>query len=213
MRTVSTALAALLSIAAALHSAHAEAADDIAEEAIETYFDLELKGAAAVGGVGVGSAYIAGSLFANGSDLARGAAIPIVAVGALQVAVSSVILIRTRSQVAALKKQHREDPAGFATDELARMQGINFWFDVYKAVEIGLLGVGVAGIVAGALDDRDMLLGAGIGLSTQSVIMLAVDLIAEASADGYTEKLRALSYLPSLRPTPHGMFVSLDTTF
>lgn len=96
-------------------------------------------------------------------------------------------------------------PHGYRREELPRMQRVNAWFDVYMGIEIGLIGLGAASIVFGAVDDRDGFIGAGVGLASQASAMLTFDLVASDRARRYTERIEALTVRPVVGPTGLGV--------
>ncbi len=161
------------------------------------YFDGELDEAAAFLGVGVGTAFIAGSFIPRGY-FGVGLAAAVLPVSAVEVVAGLVLLGRTSSQVAELSSVLIRDPSRYRDEELARMQGVNFWFDVYMGIEIGLIAVGAASVVFGAVDDRSGFVGAGLGLAAQAGAMLTFDLVAAARADEYTARIEEFSM--SVRP-------------
>jgi len=71
------------------------------------------------------------------------------------------------------------------------MEKVRRSFALYKAVEIVLLVLGVAGYFL--LRDRQTLLAVSLGLMIQSALMLALDLVAEHRADAYMEHIRRLA--------------------
>jgi hypothetical protein len=160
---------------------------------LRNYFGGELDEAAWWLGVGAGAAYTGSSLAASGRDEGIGASIPLLAIGAIQLGAGIVLLARTDGQIRDLSALARKDLAAYRAEELPRMERVNFWFDVYQAVEISLMVVGFAGIVYGAVDHQDAVMGAGIGLATQATAMLSFDVIAAARADEYSDWIRALT--------------------
>ncbi|HZO16349.1 MAG TPA: hypothetical protein VFB62_23910 [Polyangiaceae bacterium] len=167
---------------------------------MERYFAGELDEAAVFTGLGGGAAFVGGSLIANGSDMALGASIPLLAVSAIQLGAGIVLLVRTGDQVRDLRAKARKNLAAYRAEELPRMARVNFWFDVYKGIEIGLALLGVAGMAYGQADDRPAVFGAGIGLTSQSLAMLSLDLVAEDRADRYTSWILRLTPPTSAAP-------------
>jgi hypothetical protein len=196
---------------AALLLTNAARADD--SEAMvahmQRYFRGELDEAAVFMGVGSGAAYVGGSLIAQGSDIAIGTAIPLLAVSAIQIGAGVVLLARTEGQMRDLAAKARRDLKAYRAEELPRMERVNFWFDVYKGIEISLALIGVAGMATGQALDEPAVFGAGIGLTSQSLVMLSLDLVAEDRADTYTSWILRLTpptrdALPGL--SLHGRF-------
>ena len=180
--------------------------------AMRTYFRGELQEAAAFLGVGIGTAFTAGSSIPRG-DFGVGLAAAMLPVSAIEIGAGLVLLIRTDGQLADLLALHAKSPARYRAEELPRMQRVNFWFDVYKGIEIGLIGLGDGSIVFGAVDDREGFIGTGVGLAAQAGAMLTFDLVAEDRADTYTERIDALTPAPVIRPVVGPTGVGLAGTF
>jgi hypothetical protein len=185
--------------------------DDAMRDAMRAYFRGELQEGAAFLGVGVGTAFIGSSLATRRDDFGIGAASAILPVSAIEIGAGLVLLFRTESQVADLLALHRGSPAQYRAEELPRMQRVNFWFDVYKGIEIGLIALGAGSVVFGAVDDREGFIGAGVGLAAQAGAMLTFDLVAEGRADRYTERIEALT--PTVRPVVTPASIGLAGSF
>lgn len=122
--------------------------------------------------------------------LFRGIALPVLVVGAIQVAVGWTIHARTDAQLEALAAQLAADPAAFKADELARMAKVQTGFAIYKSIEALFIvaGLGLA-LWRGA---RRFWRGVGLGMLLQGSLMLPADLIAEDRAAAYVGGLEAL---------------------
>lgn len=197
-------LAATLALAS---SSTAEAQPSPSTEAVHArtlaYFAAEKREGAAF--MAAGAAGGAASVFLlthRDSDVARGAAVPIIAVSAIQLLVGGGVYFRTDAQVAELEALLAEDPAAFRARELERMRAVDFWFGVYRWTEIALFAAGVGMVVAGAAADLPFLEGAGYGLGIESALMLGLDALAEARAERYIEALEGLHVgaAPALGP-------------
>jgi len=209
-------IATLLAVVAATRSANANDApvaspDPAMSAAMDRYFRGELREAASFLGVGIGTAFIGSALATRRDDFGIGAASAILPISAIQIGAGLVLLVRTEGQLADLQALHAKDPAAYRAQELPRMERVSFWFDVYKGIEIGFIGLGAASIVFGAVDDRPGFVGAGVGLASQASAMLTFDLIAEQRADDYTAKIEALTL--SVRPVVGPTGVGLVGTF
>jgi len=158
--------------------------------AIVTYFTAEKRESLLF--MAVGFVAIAASVFLwrTGSPW-RGMAWPLIAIALIQIVVGSTVYFRTDAQVLGLHTQLAADPEGYVKAELPRMEKVRRSFALYKAVEIVLLVLGVAGYFL--LRDRQTLLAVSLGLMIQSALMLALDLVAEHRADAYMEHIRRLA--------------------
>jgi len=172
--------------------------------AMRSYFAGELAEGAAFIGIGAGTAYVASSL-AGGGDFGIGLASAMLPVSAIQIGAGLVLWVRTEGQVASLLALHARDPAAYRKEELPRMERVNYLFDVYKVIEVGLITLGGASIAFGVADHREGFVGAGVGLATQGGAMLTFDLLAEDRAQVYTSRIRRLT--PSIEPvaSPKGL--------
>lgn len=158
---------------------------------LDAYFAAERAESLAFLGFGLAAVLVAGFLLWRVRDpLFRGMAIPLFAVGLIQIAVGATIVLRTDAQVASLKAQAEADPAAFRTQELARMSVVRRSFTLYKLVEVGfvVVGLGLALWRKGLRFWR----GFGLGMLVQGALMLPADLLAEARAADYVAWLTAL---------------------
>jgi len=161
------------------------------------YFDAERDEAMLFVAVGV-LAVVAAAWLWRGLPRWRGAALPLVAIALIQLVVGGTVWLRTDAQVAALAARYDSDRSGFQREEVARMAAVNRNFRVYKAIEIALLAVAVALVVAsrrraGISDDRrDFWRAFGAGLALQAALMLTLDLFAEARGGAYAARIESL---------------------
>jgi hypothetical protein len=203
-------VAAFLAVFTDARAALAQTVDErrLMSQQMHGYFDGELREAAVFAGLGAGSGYAGGVLLAHATDASRAAAVPVLAVGVIQLAAGLGLLIRTGAQVRDLDTQIAGQPAAFGSEELARMETVAFWFDVYRTVEATLL-VGGAGTAAlGAVLEEDLAIGAGLGLASQAAVMLVLDAFAEDRADRYIENIRRFNVGPTVSLAEDGRHVS-----
>ena len=123
----------------------------------------------------------------------KGAAIPLVCVGLLQLTVGYTVHARSDEQRINMVYALDMNPAKLVQEELPRMQLVNKKFIVYRWVEILLLLTGIVlAIVYQANDDRQFMRGIGIALAVQAALMLGADFFAERRAIAYTNQLAQL---------------------
>ena len=85
-----------------------------------------------------------------------------------------------------------QDPQAVRAAELSRIQGVNAFMRVVKAVELALIGVGLGLAISGDLVDTPVLTGVGLGLMGQATTMLTLDMFAAERALDYEAMLRRL---------------------
>ena len=128
----------------------------------------------------------------------RGAALPLAAIAAIQLVVGATVWQRTDAQVAALTARFAADRAAFKREEGARMLAVNRNFRIYKGIEVALIVVAVALLLASrrrgsAADGRRAFWRAfGAGLALQAGLMLTLDLFAEARGAAYAARIESL---------------------
>ena len=147
-------------------------------------------------GLGAASIGVGAYLLTRGEDWARGAAIPAIAVGALQGIGVGAYAFGIDSKVDQLDAQIAHDPAAYRTEEHARMDGVVRRFVIYRIVELVVLGAGAGLAVAGFVKPNDALKGAGITLAAQATILLTLDFFADARAHAYRDDIERFSPPP-----------------
>lgn len=177
-------LALIVALSLGQSPAHAEMKLDM-----KTYFEGESAEAWAFGGLGATSLASGAVLLSRGETAATGAAVPLFAVGLVQLALGIAQGIRTPPQILSLETQLSKNPKDYARAERSRMERVMSGFAVYKAIEVGLFfgGVGLAGV--GGVVRSDFALGAGFSLALESLAMLILDFFAEARGRAYETAL------------------------
>lgn len=118
--------------------------------------------------------------FRNNPSLFKGMAIPLIAVGLIQIVVGYTVYSRSDRQKADVAYQAGTDPAFIKAVEIPRMEKVMKNFSVYRYTEIGLTILGIALFVYFRNDPGKVLWkGLGITLALQAIIMLAADGVAE----------------------------------
>jgi hypothetical protein len=115
----------------------------------------------------------------------RAIAYPLVAIALIQLAVGGSVFARTDAQSAALVERRRLAPGLFRAEEGVRMARVMANFQVYKTIEIAILGAGVGLVIA--FRKRPALAAMGVGCLIQGGSMLVFDLFAEARGRTYVE--------------------------
>ena len=125
------------------------------------------------------------------SPLLKGVAIPLLLVGLIQTVVGYTVYSRSDAQRKDIVYKMDLNPEAIQHQELPRMEKVMRSFVIYRWVEIALL---IAGLVLIILyknnNTKAMLLGVGIGLAIQSVLMLGADYFAEKRGADYFKGLQ-----------------------
>jgi len=121
----------------------------------------------------------------------KGAAIPLLAIGLIQVVVGYTVYSRTDKQKADIAYNIGMDPVNYVKQtEQPRMKMVMKNFVIYRWVEIAFV---VAGLVLIFLfrsnPDKSFWYGFGIALAIQAIIMLGADYFAEKRGKVYTAEL------------------------
>ena len=172
----------------AQESVSANSQAELMRQNMRQYFAAEKNESLFFMGAGVLSLLGGGYLLTKDS-FSRGISYPVMAIGLIQLTVGSIVYFKTDSQLANLEEKTVSDPTYLRTVELPRMKTVNYWFDVYKIIEISLLAGGITTAIIGHQRENNTLKGVGTGLAAQSAIMLVLDFFAESRADKYTEQL------------------------
>jgi hypothetical protein len=162
---------------------------------MEDYLDAERSESRLFVGMGVLS--IGGgatALAASDRQFLRGASLPLIGVGLIQLVVGGSVWWRTEAQKAHLRSLILSDPARFISEESARMKVVNDNFVIYRWTEISLLGAGLATAGAGHALDKEFVTGLGVGLAFQSAVMLALDYFAERRGRQYADHVAGFRF-------------------
>jgi hypothetical protein len=117
----------------------------------------------------------------------RPAAWPLVLIGLIQISVGGSVGWRTTSQVQAITRSMAEDRPKAKAEEEFRMVVVMRNFQIYKAIEIAVLLLGISLLVFGRTEGARA---AGWGCVIQAALMLIADGFAEARGRAYLAFLR-----------------------
>ena len=124
----------------------------------------------------------------------KGAAIPLVAIGIIQIVVGYSVYTRTDKQKAEIAYNIGMEPVAFVKQkELPRMKTVMKNFVIYRWVEIAFIITGLVLIFLFRLNaDKTFWYGFGIALAIQAVIMLGADYFAEQRGKKYVNELEQI---------------------
>ncbi len=179
----------VVALAAVLATATAVAEPPPPFSAGRTYFAGEKASGGAWLSFGVAGLGLGGGILDLDDGRAKGAAIPLLTLGAAHAAFGITMLAVSDGRAEALDTAFAADPVRAVRDELERMQRVDRLFLTIEIVELICIVGGVAMAIAGGATDRPMLEGAGLGLSLEAAATLAIDLFAAARASRYLEAL------------------------
>ncbi len=157
---------------------------------MHTYVQGEGSAAIPFAGTGVVTLAAGGLLLADGKDLERGAAWPLLSVGAIETLAGVALAAREGAHTAALDKLLAENPQEFARSERHHLHLIRDRYQpILLSAEAVLAAGGGALAIGGAVKHQDTLEGVGLGLATQMVAMFLLDWAVLDRARPYAEGL------------------------
>ncbi len=124
----------------------------------------------------------------------KGAAIPLLAIGLIQMVVGYSVYSRTDKQKADIAYNIGMEPVNYVKQtELPRMKTVMKDFVIFRWIEIAFI---IAGLVLIFLfrsnPDKSFWYGFGVALAIQAVIMLGADYFAEKRGEVYTNELNKI---------------------
>jgi 4-amino-4-deoxy-L-arabinose transferase-like glycosyltransferase len=124
----------------------------------------------------------------------KGAAMPLLAIGLIQIVVGYSVYTRTDKQKAGIAYNIGIEPVSFVKQkELPRMKTVMKNFVIYRWVEIVFILTGLLLIfLFKSNPDKTFWYGFGVALAMQAVIMLGADYFAEQRGKIYNEELQKM---------------------
>jgi hypothetical protein len=130
-------------------------------------------------------------LFVMKTPLHKGMAIPLIAVGLIQVVVGYSVYARSDAQRKDIVYRMDMNPSSIASAEIPRMEKVMKNFVLYRWIEIVLIAAGVVLIVLYKSNvDKSFAMGIGITLAIQAMLMLGADYFAEQRGGKYLTGLK-----------------------
>jgi hypothetical protein len=155
---------------------------------IKTYFSAEKSESLLFIAMGiVAIAFSAFAIWKWNESFYKGIAIPLIAIGLIQIVVGGTVYFRTDKQVSDLEKLFQTNPSEFKNQEIPRMEIVMKNFNLYKKIEIAFILIGLLLIVFAPA--REFWLGIGVGMLLQGAVMLSLDIFAERRGITYIEKI------------------------
>jgi hypothetical protein len=181
-------------IAITTRTAHADPGSPAVGEAIHDYFDAEKRSGLLWGSVGILAIGTGSALLAQKTELTRGMAYPVIAVGATQTLYGGFLLVASPSRLEKLDDRlAHESSAAVRDDELARARRNNTSFLIVELIEAALIVSGTTLAIVSHQKGSDVWKGVGIGLAIQGAVMLGLDGLASSRSHAYESRLSGLS--------------------
>lgn len=154
--------------------------------ALHTYYEGEKAGSfqflvPGLASAGVGTAL----LVADTGEVAKGAAVPMLAFGALEVGAGLFLYLRTDALLARLDQQLTRDPRAFKTEENIHLRRVDDQFTGLLWLEIAIASMGVGMASVGAFAKTPTVQGVGIGLAIEASKLFILDSFADARSKPY----------------------------
>ncbi len=193
----------LLPTSASAQQVHVE--QDRMNRSMEDYFEGERAAGYVFFGQGLVSVGTSAFLFTRQNDMSRGAAYPVVVVGALEATVGLALMIRTSKQIAVRRRQIAAEPVKFRQDEQKRMNRVIGQFVFLEIVEVASVVTGIGLVTGGELNKKPFLTGIGAGLAVQGAALLGLDFLAERRGKRYLKSI--IDFQPMVARDGFGMAV------
>ncbi len=127
----------------------------------------------------------------------RGAAIPFLVVGLIQLVVGYTVYTRSDQQRIDNVYAFDMNPGKLKNEELPRMKAVGRSFIVYRWIEIVLVLAGITLIFYFSGEkEKSFWLGFGFALAVQAALMLSADYFAQKRGKVYTEQLENYTQKP-----------------
>lgn len=158
---------------------------------IEKYFVAEKQESLLFLCIGIAAIILAAVFFfALKSSFYKGAALPLLLIGIIQLVVGYTVYARSDSDRTRNVYAYDMNPGELKAKELPRMQAVNKNFVTYRYAEIVLMLTGLALVfIFKTNTEKSFWAGLGLTLAIQSLLMLGADFFAEKRAHVYTNSL------------------------
>ena len=123
----------------------------------------------------------------------KGMAVPLLAVGLIQLIVGTTIYLRSPEDKYRVTQMLINKRSKIKTEEIPRMEKVMQNFTVYKWIEIVLILASIILLIIFYSSPQTYWKGLALGLLIQAIIMLSLDVLAENRGQVYIEQLQKIS--------------------
>ena len=160
-------------------------------EFIKTYFNAEKSESLIFMAIGIVTiSFSVYTLIRWSEPFHKGIALPLVAIGLIQIVVGGSVYFRTDHQVRELESLYQREVQAYQSKEIPRMENVMKNFSAYKKVEIAFVVVGLVLLIF--CSSKEFWLGLGVGMLLQGSLMLTADIFAERRGVVYIDQVRNL---------------------
>ena len=159
---------------------------------IEKYFIAEKKESLLFVILGIAAIAVAlVGLFYWKTQFWKGASIPLILIAVIQIIVGYTVYARSDKQRTDMVYAFDMDPSRLQNEEMPRMEEVNKNFVTYRWIEIILFVAGIAlAVVYKANADKQLIVGIGVALAIEAVLLFGADFIAAKRAGNYSSGLK-----------------------
>jgi predicted membrane channel-forming protein YqfA (hemolysin III family) len=123
----------------------------------------------------------------------KGMAVPLLAVGLIQLIVGTTIYLRSPEDKYRVTQMLINERSKIKTEEIPRMEKVMQNFTVYKWIEIVLILASIILLIIFYSSPQTYWKGLALGLLIQAIMMLSLDVLAENRGQVYIEQLQKIS--------------------
>lgn len=121
----------------------------------------------------------------------KGASIPLILIAVIQIIVGYTVYARSDRQRNDIVSNFETDAVKLQNEEVPRMEEVNKNFITYRWIEIILFAAGIAlALVYSAHPDKELIVGIGVALAIEAVLLFGSDFIAAKRAAIYSDGLK-----------------------